>query len=509
MADIFISYTQKDRAAAELLAEELERHGYSVWYDQGLASGDVWRNRITSEIGQARALAVIWTEASANSHFVQQEVDEAQGLEKPIISLRKKGFSPSQIPIGFRHLQTNLASDFQSILALLQHNEVQPSPVTTTTQHAASHSPKAVFMRAFPEVTLIDRSATKEAKTLIAQLASVGRLIRVCGPTRSGKTVMIRQALGDYDPIYVPGGVTHDRESFLEHLALSLGLEGPASEVRVFNAVVRSHRPIVIDDYHRIPTSPRHAILRRAQSFLDQDISLILISWTDIDQETIERDPGLGGRSEPPITMSLWREAELKEIGRRGFEQGLNIEVDAETVSELARHSYRNPYMMQQHCCMLAEKLEISTRLPAREKRRVEQDLLKQVFIEACAQTKRNFAPMIEPPGRARDVQLINDHWTTIEGLIALSIRRLDPIHAMTPGTMAANMKPLAKDPSWISGPNVENAVRDFMTRLERSPHRTTALEFSNSKLHIHPFIKRYLIWDFARAKGFEPGEAP
>jgi hypothetical protein len=509
MADIFISYAKDDLAATELLAEELERHGYSVWYDEGLASGDVWRQRITSEIGQARALAVIWTESSANSHFVQQEVDEAQGLEKPIISLRKRGFRLSQIPLGFRHLQTNLSSDIQSALTFLQQNHVQPNPVPIVTQQATSHNPKTVFMKAFPDVTLIDRTATNEAKALIAQVAPVGRLIRVCGPTRSGKTVMIRQALGNYDPVYVPGGVTHDRESFLEHLALSLNLEGAASDARVFNAVVNARRPIVIDDYHRIPTTPRHAILRKAQSFLDQDISIILISWTDIDQETIERDPGLEGRSELPIAMALWREVELREIGRRGFEQGLNIEVDADTISELARHSYRNPYMMQQHCCMLAEKLEIFTRLPTRERRTVERDLLKQVFIEACARTKRNFSPMIEPPRRGRDVQLINDHWTTIEGLIALSIRRLDPIHAMTTNTMAANMKPLAKDPSWISSPNVENAVRDFMIRLERSPYRTTALEFSNSKLHIHPFFKRYLIWDFARAKGFEPGEAP
>jgi hypothetical protein len=34
MSDIFLSYKSEDRPRAKVIAEALERHGYSVWLDR-------------------------------------------------------------------------------------------------------------------------------------------------------------------------------------------------------------------------------------------------------------------------------------------------------------------------------------------------------------------------------------------------------------------------------------------------------------------------------------------
>jgi len=43
----------------------------------------------------------------------------------------------------------------------------------------------------------------------------------------------------------------------------------------------------------------------------------VLVSWTDIDGEIIDKDPGIGGRSDV-IEMLPWRQ-EIKKIGLVGF----------------------------------------------------------------------------------------------------------------------------------------------------------------------------------------------
>ena len=64
MADIFISYAKADRPLALKLAAMLESEGWKVWWDTSLTIGDDFRNEIMTELGHARAVIVIWTDAS-------------------------------------------------------------------------------------------------------------------------------------------------------------------------------------------------------------------------------------------------------------------------------------------------------------------------------------------------------------------------------------------------------------------------------------------------------------
>ena len=301
MADIFISYSKADRALADDLSERLERKSFTVWFDESLGPGHHWRQKIKSEIEQARALVVIWSESAINSTFVVAEVDAALKIEKPVIALRKRTFDVQKIPLGFGHIQTSLVSDDEALFAMLAENSIAaPAPAPPGPPERTAQD---IFAVPKPGITLIDRTQTPEGKKIAEVLKSKGRCIRLCGPTRSGKTVFINQVLSQRNPLYLSGGVIQEIEAFHDHLAAELDppMEGTPTEAQVFKRVIASGRPIVLDDYHRIPTLTREAILTRAQSYLDQGIALILVSWTDIDGARIQADGGLDGRSEPPI----------------------------------------------------------------------------------------------------------------------------------------------------------------------------------------------------------------
>lgn len=102
MADIFISYAHADKAWVETLAAALQNRGFSVWWDPSLVVGARYRDAIRQELESAKAVVVVWSQASVESDWVRDEADEAK-LQKKLVPLARSGVKP---PHGFGQLQT-------------------------------------------------------------------------------------------------------------------------------------------------------------------------------------------------------------------------------------------------------------------------------------------------------------------------------------------------------------------------------------------------------------------
>ena len=126
MADVFISYSQKDRQVARALADFLNDHGYNIWWDYELVGGVKFRNAIKAELSAARAAIVIWTTNSIESDWVIEEAEEAKYSDK-LIATRVDGLDFRSIPLGFRGLQTDFVTEPERILKALAHLGVSPS----------------------------------------------------------------------------------------------------------------------------------------------------------------------------------------------------------------------------------------------------------------------------------------------------------------------------------------------------------------------------------------------
>ena len=80
MADVFISYAREDRARAELLADQIEAVGLSVWWDRDLLPMEEWDEALERELTAAKAVVVVWTPESVGNDNVCEEAHEARNL---------------------------------------------------------------------------------------------------------------------------------------------------------------------------------------------------------------------------------------------------------------------------------------------------------------------------------------------------------------------------------------------------------------------------------------------
>ena len=101
MADIFLSYNEKDRDAVRRLAEALQSTGWSVWWDRRIPAGLTWRGVLERELQHMRCMVVLWSQHSVASDWVCEEAAEGRQLGRLVPVLLER----VRPPAGFREIQ--------------------------------------------------------------------------------------------------------------------------------------------------------------------------------------------------------------------------------------------------------------------------------------------------------------------------------------------------------------------------------------------------------------------
>ncbi len=104
--DLFVSYSRKDKKRVRRLVELFEQNGMSVAWDNHFLPGSRWRKSIVQALESSRAVVVLWSRHSVESHWVMEEASYAQQHDK-LVPARLDDVNP---PMGFGEVQTfNLA----------------------------------------------------------------------------------------------------------------------------------------------------------------------------------------------------------------------------------------------------------------------------------------------------------------------------------------------------------------------------------------------------------------
>lgn len=83
--DIFVSYSRRDQEFVTRLASDLDAHVAGVWFDQAdIQAGEKWHDEILEGIRECRAFILVLSPDAMRSKYVQEEVDAALKLGKPI-----------------------------------------------------------------------------------------------------------------------------------------------------------------------------------------------------------------------------------------------------------------------------------------------------------------------------------------------------------------------------------------------------------------------------------------
>jgi len=101
MADIFLSYDDKDRDRARALVTALERQGWSIFWDRSIPAGKTWWQAIGRALKSSRSVVVLWSRTAVQSTWVYEEADDGRkrGILVPVF------IDPVLPPIGLRSVQ--------------------------------------------------------------------------------------------------------------------------------------------------------------------------------------------------------------------------------------------------------------------------------------------------------------------------------------------------------------------------------------------------------------------
>lgn len=101
MIDVFISYSNPDRAKAELLVKKLSAVGMSVWWDGELSAAENFDVAIREQASNSKALVTLWSPHSVHSAWVLTEADIARRLNRLVPAI----IEPVALPLGFTAIQ--------------------------------------------------------------------------------------------------------------------------------------------------------------------------------------------------------------------------------------------------------------------------------------------------------------------------------------------------------------------------------------------------------------------
>lgn len=100
-AAVFLSYAREDHERARYLVDQFTAHGLRVFWDREIQAGSHYRRVIQDALNAAKCVVVLWSAASVESSWVQDEATSAADRHILIPAL----LEDVHPPIGLRSLQ--------------------------------------------------------------------------------------------------------------------------------------------------------------------------------------------------------------------------------------------------------------------------------------------------------------------------------------------------------------------------------------------------------------------
>lgn len=245
-----------------------------------------------------------------------------------------------------------------------------------------------------PDYTYNPRAELQLEGRLADYVDEGGSILTVAGPTKTGKSVLLRRVVDK--PVWIDGqGISSVDEMWLrvgDHLGAFTGIEvgsssgtdattgaraefgipgtgnlavnvnkgtaGGSSRLlslqRPVSTAAReklesTQRPLVIDDFHFIDRPVQRQIVRALKPLVLAGVPVVLVAISHRVQDVVTAEPDMTGRVSH-LSVKFWSEDELLVIPRKGFHI-LNVVDNGERLARhLAENSFGSPHLMQKFC---------------------------------------------------------------------------------------------------------------------------------------------------------------
>lgn len=248
-----------------------------------------------------------------------------------------------------------------------------------------------------PTVTFVGDHLEQRVQTF-RDAREQGLLITISGPSKSGKTVFVKNVVGPDNLIPVTGAGVSSPEQLWLKVFHQIGTEVPsggASEVNSSGSltvgakasvgavvakgeangqgtgtfgtktVSSTTRPVdylqllikelgdtgfvvFIDDFHYIPREVQKSVAEQIKEAIDKGVEIVCASVPYHSEDLLRANPDLQGRF-VPIDFDYWDTETLKKIGAMGFQE-LGIDIDPLLLVAFASEAAGSPQLMQSIC---------------------------------------------------------------------------------------------------------------------------------------------------------------
>jgi hypothetical protein len=398
-----------------------------------------------------------------------------------------------------------------------------------------------------PSITYNPRSELRLEEHVRDYLDERHKILSLSGPTKSGKTVLLRRVVEN--AIWLSGGAIDSHDGFWTTVIDRLGAytaetaetssENASAEsdslqggISAVGRIVGEHRdttersvgkrhalarqrpahlvareellktlpPIVVDDFHYIDSAVQLQIVRSLKELVFDGLPVILASVPHRAFDVVRVEKEMTGRLQQ-LEIPFWQEDELQGIAGSGF-QALNVTADAGMTKRLTSEAFRSPHLMQEFCLHLCKENGVRETVPAETGLQPPQ--WDEFFRSRASGASRSSFDLLARGPRARTdriKRILKDGTETdIYGLVLVAIAATGPLTELTYEALRASIRRVLK-----SDPPQSNEITSVLEQMSKIAREKIdgepVVEYDDelSTLFISdPFFAYFLRWGTA-----------
>ena len=400
-----------------------------------------------------------------------------------------------------------------------------------------------------PTVTYNPRKCLHLEDKLDEYLDKGYKILAITGPTKSGKTVLVRSKLDSEISCWIFGGQIENTNDFWEAIIERyegytdyLKTESDSTEHRdesgidggvdfkVFNingktsstessstelSISRSRKlsskaistrlltdniknPLIIDDFHYIGQEIQKRIIRYLKDLVFKGLRVIIITVPHRAYDAVKVEREMTGRL-TQMKIPIWEKEELEYIMQLGFKE-LNMVVPQELIDSFAKDSFGSPHLTQDFCYKFCNKNGIKETLKTKksfEKLTCESEFFSELASDT---SKVAFDRLSRGPRHRTDRKertFVDGTKGDIYQAILLAIAKTGPKTSLTYEEIRNALRNILKDQ--IPEAHEITRVLDMMTEISKTHiEGEPVVDYDRelSTLYISdPFFAFYLRW--------------
>ncbi len=295
----------------------------------------------------------------------------------------------------------------------------------------------------FPALTYVARENARIEQSLRETLTIPGQIISLIGPSKSGKTVLVQNVVGDDNLIPVSGAtiresgelwsktldwmnlpssttdvseierslsadveagggiqlplIAHGETSITGGVSTTRGQSTQETRRRggleqVTREIADSDFVVLLDDFHYVDRRLQERIAQECKEAARLEVKICVVSVPHRADDVIRANPDLRGRV-ASIDLTYWPLEPLVQVAEIGFPI-LNMGVDASVIERFAIESAGSPQLMQAICLQTCFKLDVSQTLAQFEQFPIDDSMIEEIFRRTSTFT--NFTSLLQ-----------------------------------------------------------------------------------------------------------------